>query len=193
MSSWKDGGLPSRASTWVTLAARFPPELSPATAGALRDAPSAGGLGREPACRGERVVGGGGERVLRGEPALGRHDQAAARQRQLPQRRVVAGAAEHEAAAVQEQHRMQDARTRPVHAHGQRALRPADLDVLDRVQLAGHTLQEVGRGEVVRADRFHRQLVDRRGRLGRRSIEQLADLGVELGHGAAPVGTGAPS
>jgi hypothetical protein len=44
--------------------------------------------------------------MLRRKTALRRDDQASARQRQLPQRRVVAVAADHEAAAVQEQHRM---------------------------------------------------------------------------------------
>lgn len=42
MSSWNDGGVPSRLRAWVTAAARFPPELSPAMAGSASDAPSAG-------------------------------------------------------------------------------------------------------------------------------------------------------
>ena len=44
--------------------------------------------------------------MLRGKSALGRHDQAAAGQSELPQGRVVTVAADHEPAAVQEQHRM---------------------------------------------------------------------------------------
>src|SRR6266542_3059501 len=41
MSTWKDGGASSRVSVWVTVAARFPPELSPAMAGGVSDAPRA--------------------------------------------------------------------------------------------------------------------------------------------------------
>ena len=75
--------------------------------------------------------------MLRGKSALGREDHAAARQSQFPQRRVVAGAADHEAAAVQEQQRRQASRTRPVHAHGQRARRAGGLDVLDQYSSPG--------------------------------------------------------
>jgi hypothetical protein len=63
-------------------------------------------LGVEPPCRGKRVIRRGRKRMLRGKTVLGRHDQTTAGQRQLPQRRVIAVAADHEAAAVQEQDRM---------------------------------------------------------------------------------------
>jgi hypothetical protein len=71
---------------------------------------------------------------------------------------------------------------RPINAHRQRARRAGCLDVLDRVQLAGHPL-EIQHSEVIVAHGFRRQLAHRRGWAGRPPIEKLADLGIKLGHG----------
>jgi hypothetical protein len=125
--------------------------------------------------------------MLGGQSALGRHDQAVAGESQLPQRRVVANAADHEAAAVQEQHRMQPPRTRPIHAHRQRARGTWDLDVLDRVQLARRPLK-LEHSEVVFADGVRRQLAHQRRRTRRPSTKQLANFKIKLGHRTALYG-----
>ena len=77
---------------------------------------------------------------------------------------------------------MQPSRTRPIHAHRQRARRTGGLDVLDRVQLAGRPLQ-VEHSEVVLAHGFCGQLAHGCGRAGRPTVEKRADFAIKLGHG----------
>jgi hypothetical protein len=127
--------------------------------GRSRGRAESGCPGAEPSCDGEPILKGCGERVLRGKPTLRGHDQAAAGQGQLTQRRVVALAADHEAAAVQEQDGMQPSRAGPVHANGQRARGAYDLDVFDAMQRTRSPLQ----GEhiiVVLAHSLRGQLAD---------------------------------
>jgi hypothetical protein len=107
--------------------------------------------------------------------------RAGCRQGQVAQRRVVALAADHEAAAVQEQDGMQPSRAGPVHANEQRARQAHDLDVFDAMQRTRRPLQ----GEhttVVLAHSLRSQLADRHVRADRPASKKLADIRINLDH-----------
>ena len=88
----------------------------------------------EPPRGGDRVLHRRREGVLGGKPLLRSDDQAAGGGRELAQRGFVALAPYHEATAVQVQKRLEIARTRAVHTHGQGSRRAGQVKVLDGVE-----------------------------------------------------------
>lgn len=84
---------------------------------------------------------------------------------------------------------MQPSRMRPVHTHPQRARRAWGLDVLDRVQFAGRTLN-IEYGKVIPAHVLRRQLLNGPGGTSRPPIEKRASLGIRLSHKRHPTDAG---
>ena len=150
----------------------------------------AGGLSRDPDQRRVAIVDRAWKTRLRCAPVVHRDDDAIRAACQLMTDRIVrVEIAEHVAAAMAEQrHRQVSPRIRPIDAYRQRAGRPGDCDILDRVQ------RDLRRGRQVRlvagAHVLDRDVRRRRAKFAALVGEQRVETGIH-GHGHAPAATAA--
>ena len=105
-NSWKTiAGPPSSRARWAIAAAMLPPAESPATAIRVGVGADLGAVLGDPQRCGPSVFDGGGIRVLGRQPVVdGHHDRVGAHRMLAAGAVVGVEVADHEAAAVEEQH-----------------------------------------------------------------------------------------